>query len=228
MPVTPTAADMRLDGGHPALDLVNTVYGQVGAPPEHDVLSTPEDLVTFARRVDMAGARTPASPAALAAARRLRDALDAVLHAHLHGAAAPPGAAAAVADAVRAALAAAHLAPAGDARPGGSVTAAGPARSAGDARPAGAGPVPSGPAYAWTWPAADPLVPVHRLALAAAALLQSPDELARLHRCAGCRWLFLDRSRGAGRRWCSMADCGTEAKKRRYVARRRERRARQL
>jgi hypothetical protein len=30
---------------------------------------------------------------------------------------------------------------------------------------------------------------------------------------------------GAGRRWCSMADCGTEAKKRRYVQRRRERRA---
>ena len=52
------------------------------------------------------------------------------------------------------------------------------------------------------------------------------DDLAVLHRCAGCCWLFLDRSRGAGRRWCSMADCGTEAKKRRYVQRRRERRAR--
>ena len=41
---------MRLDGGHPALDLVNTVYGQVGGPVEHDVLATPEDLATFARR----------------------------------------------------------------------------------------------------------------------------------------------------------------------------------
>ena len=37
-------------------------------------------------------------------------------------------------------------------------------------------------------------------------------ELARLHQCAACCWLFLDHSRGAGRRWCSMADCGTEAK----------------
>ena len=52
-----------------------------------------------------------------------------------------------------------------------------------------------------------------------------PADLAVLHGCAGCRWLFLDRSRGRGRRWCSMADCGTEAKKRRYVQRRRERRA---
>ena len=58
-----------------------------------------------------------------------------------------------------------------------------------------------------------------------AGLAQHEADLAVLHRCAGCCWLFLDRSRGAGRRWCSMADCGTEAKKRRYVQRRRERRA---
>jgi predicted RNA-binding Zn ribbon-like protein len=50
-------------------------------------------------------------------------------------------------------------------------------------------------------------------------------DLAVLRCCAGCRWLFLDHSRGAGGRWCSMADCGTKAKKRRYVQRRRERRA---
>ena len=54
-------------------------------------------------------------------------------------------------------------------------------------------------------------------------LLTDETELARLHQCDGCCWLFLDHSRGAGRRWCSMADCGTEAKKRRYVQRRRER-----
>ena len=41
---------MRLDGGHPALELVNTVYGQVGEPPEHDVLATPADLVVLAGR----------------------------------------------------------------------------------------------------------------------------------------------------------------------------------
>lgn len=190
-----TAASMRLDGGHPALDLVNTVYGQQDGPVEADVLATPEDLVTFSRRVGLAGEATPASAAALRDARALRDALDAVLRARLDGDP-PPVARTALEAAARAALAAAELAP-------------------------------QGAALAWTWPAREALAPVHRLAHAALQLLTSEADLARLHRCAACRWLFLDRSRGAGRRWCSMADCGTEAKKRRYVERRRRRRAAQ-
>lgn len=80
-----TAASMRLDGGHPALDLVNTIYGQQDGPVEADVLATPEDLVTFSRRVGLAGEATPASAAALRDARALRDALDAVLRARLDG-----------------------------------------------------------------------------------------------------------------------------------------------
>jgi predicted RNA-binding Zn ribbon-like protein len=194
VPRPATAANMRLDGGHPALDLVNTVYGQPDGPVEADVLATPEDLVTFARRVGVADQTTPASPAALRAVVALRAALDAVLRARLAGDAPPAGSREAVEAAARAALGAARLEPAGD-------------------------------ALAWTWPPGDPRTPVHRLANAAVGLLTSQADLAVLHRCAGCRWLFLDRSRGAGRRWCSMADCGTEAKKRRYVQRRRERRA---
>jgi predicted RNA-binding Zn ribbon-like protein len=198
MPVTadnpPTAATMPLDGGHPALDLVNTIYGQVGGPVEADVLETPEDLVTFARRVGVAGAGTPASSDALTAVLALRDALDAVLRARLAGEPSPPAALAAVEDALHRAHAVAHL-------------------------------VPQGHAFAWTWPEDDARTPVHGLARAAGELLANPAELARLHVCAGCCWLFVDHSRGAGRRWCSMADCGTEAKKRRYVERRRRRRA---
>ena len=79
---------------------------------------------------------------------------------------------------------------------------------------------------AWRWDVRDAYAPVHRLAHAAVGLLGDEAELARLHQCAACCWLFLDHSRGAGRRWCSMADCGTEAKKRRYVERRREQRRR--
>jgi predicted RNA-binding Zn ribbon-like protein len=191
----PTAASMRFDGGHPALELVNTVYGQPGGPVEYDVLATPEDLVTFARRLGLAGQATPPSPQALRSALALREALDAVLRARLAGADPPARARATVEAAARSALRAGRLAP-------------------------------HGPALAWSWPADDPQAPVHRLAQAAVELLTSEDDLAVLHRCAGCCWLFLDRSRGAGRRWCSMADCGTEAKKRRYVQRRRERRAR--
>jgi predicted RNA-binding Zn ribbon-like protein len=184
---------MRLDGGHPALDLVNTVYGQPGEPPEHDVLATPADLATFARRAGVGGAAKSAG--ALRAARALRAALDAIFAARVAGADAPAAARARLEEAARAALAAGRL----ETRDG---------------------------ALAWAWPARDPHAPVHRLALAALTLLADEDELSRLHRCAACCWFFLDHSRGAGRRWCSMADCGTEAKKRRYVERRRERRRR--
>lgn len=189
----PTAANMRLDGGHPALELVNTIYGQVGGPVEHDVLATPEDLLTLAHRVGIVGAETPAGPGALAAARELRDVLDALLRARVAGDAPPGDALAAFQRIVRGALDAARL-------------------------------VPDDGALAWAWDTREAHAPVHRFAHAAMELLTDDRELARLHQCAGCCWLFLDHSRGAGRRWCSMADCGTEAKKRRYVERRRERR----
>ncbi len=183
---------MRLDGGHPALDLINTIYGQPDGPVEADVLASPKDLVTFARRVGFAGARTRGSAAALEDARALRDAVYSLVRAQLAGDPPPAAARAHVEAADRAALAAATLAAEGD-------------------------------ALAWTWPATDAHTPVHRLAHAAVELITSEAALARLRECAACRWLFLDHSRGAGRRWCSMADCGTEAKKRRYVQRRRER-----
>ena len=172
---------MRLDGGHPALELVNTVYGQVGVTPEHDVLAAPGDLVVLARRTGLIADAVPA-PTALRAARSLRGALDPVLRGG--------GDIAPVAAAARRAVAAGTLLP-------------------------GTG---------WTWAPGDPHAPVHAFALAAVALLSDPGELARLRTCAGCCWLFLDHSRGGSRRWCSMADCGTEAKKRRYVATRRARR----
>jgi predicted RNA-binding Zn ribbon-like protein len=185
---------MRLDGGHPALELVNTLYGQLEGPIEADVLASPEDLVTFARRLGLAGPETPASAAALAAAHALRGALDAVLRAFVDGAVAPAVAVHALETAGRTAYTAGRL-------------------------------TTCESALEWRWPPEDPSAPVHRLAIAALELLADEQELARLHQCAGCRWLFLDHSRGAGRRWCSMADCGAEAKKRRYVQRRRERRA---
>jgi predicted RNA-binding Zn ribbon-like protein len=173
----PTAANMRLDGGHPALDLVNTIYGQVGGPVEHDVLAGPEDLTTFARRVGVGGEE--ADHRAWRAAVALRSALDPVLRG---GDDVRP-----VEEAAQAAIRAGRLVP-------------------------GEG---------WTW--TGPMAPVHRLAVAAVELLSA--DLSRLRCCDGCCWLYLDRSRNGTRRWCSMADCGTEAKKRRYVQRRRERRS---
>jgi predicted RNA-binding Zn ribbon-like protein len=63
-------------------------------------------------------------------------------------------------------------------------------------------------------------LPIHRLTLAAMDLLEDlPRE--RLKRCAadGCGWIFLDTSKSGRRRWCSMSDCGNEAKQRRFRSR---------
>ena len=38
------------------------------------------------------------------------------------------------------------------------------------------------------------------------------EDVARLRQCARCTWLFVDRGRGAGRRWCDMRTCGNRAK----------------
>jgi predicted RNA-binding Zn ribbon-like protein len=60
------------------------------------------------------------------------------------------------------------------------------------------------------------------LARDALDLLDSPD-LAAVRQCADdrCTRLFLDRSRGARRRWCGMKGCGDRAKAAAYRRRRR-------
>ena len=80
--------------------------------------------------------------------------------------------------------------------------------------------VPSGDGFAWQWAAGDDLSGVlWPVAHAATALLTS-GPLRRVKNCAGCNWLFVDESKNRSRRWCSMEECGTHAKMRRYVARR--------
>lgn len=58
-------------------------------------------------------------------------------------------------------------------------------------------------------------------AAAAAGRLLTGEDLARLRECERCSWLYLDRSRGRRRRWCSMAACGNRAKAQRHYRRRR-------
>jgi predicted RNA-binding Zn ribbon-like protein len=62
-----------------------------------------------------------------------------------------------------------------------------------------------------------------RVAQSAVELLSGGD-LARVKVC-GCGWLFYDTSRNGSRRWCSMEGCGTQAKMRRFTAKRRAARA---
>lgn len=56
-------------------------------------------------------------------------------------------------------------------------------------------------------------LPLRRFARQAADLLASPG-LQRVRCCAGpdCGWLFLDKSPNRLRRWCSMEGCGNRAK----------------
>ncbi len=85
--------------------------------------------------------------------------------------------------------------------------------------------VKSGREYVMAWPDDRPDAVLWPVARAAADLLTAP-ELGRLRRCAGCPWMFLDRSRNGSRRWCSMEDCGNRAKMNRYVTKRKASRKR--
>ena len=80
----------------------------------------------------------------------------------------------------------------------------------------------SGTKLAWS---EAPVRPVYallaRIARSAACLLTDPERLWRVSMCAaeGCGWLFVDDSRGARRRWCSMQSCGNRAKARAHYRR---------
>jgi predicted RNA-binding Zn ribbon-like protein len=64
------------------------------------------------------------------------------------------------------------------------------------------------------------------LARDAIALFGNPSQRACLRTCEqdDCAGLFLDRSRGARRRWCSMARCGSRAKVAAFRQRKKEER----
>ena len=190
--------DLPLVGGHPALDLVNTVEPRIPNSDGREHLTSPTALLTWARRtslLDEAEAMRVAAtweqvPSAalkdLSASIDLRERLYVALTALL--ASRTP-----------------DLAP---------ITA----RWAKAAQRAALQMTPDGVRVR-----AAPLI-ADRLAFAAVDLLTGLD-LTRLRACppddGGCGWLFLDHSRNNSRRWCVMADCGTAAKSRKLTERRR-------
>lgn len=60
-----------------------------------------------------------------------------------------------------------------------------------------------------------------QLVLSLDDLIRSED-FARLRECRRCTHLFLDKGRGVGRRWCSMARCGNRAKAESFRARQKD------
>jgi predicted RNA-binding Zn ribbon-like protein len=207
METSPYVAELRLDGGHTALDFVNTVGGLVDVPPapEEENLRSYSDLVAWCRRVDVlpepvaerlarSAARRPAEARkSLSRALELRVTVDSVLRPLAHERTPPQDALNALADAEREALERASLRP-------------------------------EAPGFEWSWSGEETLdAPLWPLAHAAVDLLTT-GPLERLAPCARCRWLFIDTTKNRSRRWCSMEECGTNVKKVRYVERRRARR----
>jgi predicted RNA-binding Zn ribbon-like protein len=191
-------------GGDLALDFANTLGGLRDGPWDDEWLHGYGDLVAWARHGglldareaarlrDRAAARPGDAAAAFARALDLREAVHRVMAALAGGGAPASGDLGALRDAHRAALGQAALAP---------------RRRRLD--------------WAYGGDGADLDRPLWPVAQAAIDLLRSDDRLGRLKQCANCRWLFLDASRNASRRWCSMAHCGIDAKVRATRARRR-------
>jgi len=177
--------------GDVALDFVNTAELR-GDHLAGDALLTPDDLVRWGTRYGVLrhGAH-PAGEAELRAAVDTRELLYRLFAGRIHSDRPRRADLAALAAAATGGYAAAELVAGDDGR------------------------------LRWEWDAALPATIRHRVAVAAVELLRG-GPLERLKQCPGdhCGWLFLDATKRGNRRWCSMSECGQEAK----TARRRQRR----
>jgi predicted RNA-binding Zn ribbon-like protein len=189
----PTPETIPLRGGRLALDFANTVdwwdEATPAEPERTDVLTSPDNLAGWGRRLDLVGPRAAAGDRGeLARARAARDAIYRTFAAVAEGRQPAPG--------DLALISAQHA----------------EAAAAGILRPTEAG-------FRLDWPRSDPRRPRFAAVADAVALLGDSAELARVGRCPGrhCGWLFYDRS--GRRRWCSMASCGSREKMRRLYAR---------
>jgi predicted RNA-binding Zn ribbon-like protein len=191
----------RIVGGNLALDLLNTQNGPAGELPEDDALLDYGDLLAWGRYVGLLS--DAEADRLLRRSRRHPDAARAVFERAL---------------ATRDYLYALFSAVAQGSSPSPQAIA----RLRRDEAEAltHAELVAVDGAYTWDW-AHDtelgrPLWPV----IHAAVTLLTDGPLDRVKGCAACRFHFLDESKNRSRRWCSMDDCGTEDKMRKYVARR--------
>jgi predicted RNA-binding Zn ribbon-like protein len=197
---------MRLVGGNLALDFINTRTGPPVGSPDDDVLTGYPELVAWGV---YAGALTEAEAAV---SRRLsRD--D------------PGGAHAAFARSLltRDYLDELFRALAAQRSPSTSVLARlrdDEADALGHAR------LDRGNTFVWTWRDDHTLARPLRPVVHAAVQLLTTGAPDRIKGCGRCRFIFNDESKNRSRRWCSMDDCGTAEKIRRYVTARRTRAAR--
>ncbi|MGI8579248.1 MAG: CGNR zinc finger domain-containing protein [Solirubrobacteraceae bacterium] len=180
-------------GGRPALDFVNTFRERWWRQVE--TLVTPADLSQWTVRAGLVDEPPRFTPALLASARELREAINTALVATLEGRAAPANAL--------------------DTIDGWLVESRVPDRLVrGDNRQASLEP---------GYPAHPGRYALGLISRDAAEMLGT-DQRDRVRVCASetCSARFYDRSRAGRRRWCSMEGCGNTAKARRHRARQAE------
>jgi predicted RNA-binding Zn ribbon-like protein len=197
-----TPAAFELCGGHPALDLVNSLGDRFLPGHTLERLTDYGTLLRFTVDVGLLDSRRARQLAqadgvlaerAVRAARELREALAAALYAHVEGRAIPaPELRTLERWFQRAARHRELSAPRADG------------------------------ALQWDWGRFGNRVelPVWLLAQSAAELVTSTS-LSHVSACGDptCAWLFLDTSRNHSRRWCDMKVCGNRMKARRFQAR---------
>jgi predicted RNA-binding Zn ribbon-like protein len=209
MPAVARPALPALVGGWACLDFANTLgprRPEPGVAP-HDYIPGYRELVAWAaharlltvRQRDRLTAAAETDPKGAAAvhqrAQELREAIYAAFAALAQGHPAQAAALATIQDAYLAALRHAHL-----------------------------GAVPTG--LDWRWPTEDSRLEQMLWPLARSAVeLAISGHVGRIKQCPGdgghCGWLFVDTSKNATRRWCSMRTCGSRVKSQRQAARRR-------
>ena len=183
-------------GGHPALDLVNTLDERPSAAPIEN-LATYRDLTRFAALAGLIDDRTATRLQQLGnsgshiakRARKLREHLhDVLAAAHARRSARQSDL-----DALSVAIQAAHA-----------------------ARTLVASPSPGLADRRWS-PALAREIPLHACALAIERLLVD-EERKRIRKCGAfdCDVYYLDTSKGQRRQWCSMIGCGNREKQRRW------------
>jgi predicted RNA-binding Zn ribbon-like protein len=180
-----TVAELPFVGGHVALDFVNTAEER-GHPDASDFLGTPADLGRWGQRYGLIGPQAVSDDgdqAEFQRAVRARELLYAIFLARRGGQPVSPE------QAARLGELGADAYRAGKLRPGDDGT------------------------LSWRWDQSD-LTAIRHVVVTSAIELLRAEPAARLKQCPGnhCGWFFLDTTKRGNRRWCSMAECGQEAK----------------
>lgn len=181
--------DAHFVGGHPVLDLTNTVFHRSNPVQDNELLKSPADVLSWCRSVGLFKTAPrfsgPAGRKLVADVHDVREHAWSVFSAVSRGEAVPTEAFGSLLERAGAGVRARHVS---------RIDAA---------------------LDDWVadWKAVG-AIPTALAMLAVHALFTLPPD--RIRACGRCGWLFLDSSRGGRRRWCSMTTCGNREKASRH------------